>query len=545
MSILSEIPLQTIPGFSKLVGGYLSGDPALKHLYKYDLNIDSFAQAIADKAKDNTDRELLVRVLKKQYANVTMTDHTALNIELLNSPKTFTITAAHQPCVLLGPVFNIYKIASTINLAAQLKAKYPDNNFVPVFWMGSEDHDFDELGNTFIYGKKIEWPANPPDPLSTTADKSKGGIKEGGAFGRRKMQGFEKVLDEAQAIVGDSGKPLIDKLHEGLNKFETFGPYTRYLINELFGEIGLVVIDQDDAELKKKFSPIIIDELKNSSAIKAMDNTMKWLDTNYSVQATPRDINLFYLSDNSRERIIRTADGYEVNNTNIKFTESEILELAANKPEFFSPNVILRPVYQELILPNLAFIGGAGEVSYWMELKAVFEHHKINYPMLVMRSSMTIINNATEKKINKLGLSAIDFFGNADQTINSFVKSKLSDDIQFDEEKKTIAAMFDSFVEKAEKVDPTLKAAVLAEKQKQMTALDAIEGKIIKAEKRKQEESVNQIRSLYQTFSPNQSWQERIENFIPFYLKDNNFINDAVKYANPFKGAMLIVNQDT
>ena len=529
MSIVSEIPLQTIPGFSKLVGSYLSMDPALKNLYKYDSNIDSFAKIIADKAKDNTDRELLVRVLKKQYANVTMTDHTALNIELLNSPKTFTITAAHQPCVLLGPIFNIYKIASTINLASQLKAKYPDNNFVPVFWMGSEDHDFDELGNTFIYGKKVEWAAQEG---------------EAGAFGRRKMQGFDKVLDEALAIVGDAGKPLIDKLREGLSKFKTFGPYTRYLINELFGETGLVVIDQDDAELKKKFSHIILDELKKSSAIKAMESTMKWLDSNYSVQATPRDINLFYLTENNRERIIRTADCYEINNTEVRFPYAVLEEMAMNKPEAFSPNVILRPVYQELILPNLAFIGGAGEVSYWLELKSVFEYHKINYPMLVMRSSMTIINNSTEKKMTKLGLSAIDFFGNPDQTINSFVKSKLSDDIQFYGEKKTIAAMFDSFVEKAEKVDPTLKAAVLAEKQKQLTAVDAIEGKIIKAEKRKQEESVNQIKALYQTFSPNQSWQERIENFIPFYLKDNNFINDAVKYADPFKGSMLIVNQD-
>ncbi len=537
MSIVSEIPLQTIPGFSKLVAAYLSGHPELKHLYKYDFNIESFAQIIADKAKDNTDRELLVSVLKKQYANIDMTDHTALNIELLRSPTTFTITAAHQPCVLLGPVFNVYKISSTINLAIQLKKKYPEHNFVPVFWMGSEDHDFEELGTTYIYGKKIEWSANPPDPLS------KGGV-EGGAYGRRKLAGFEKVLDEALAIIGEAGKPLIDKLRLGLSKFQTFGPYTRYLINELFGHSGLVVIDQDDAELKRKFVPVFEDELKKSSAIKAMDSTMKWLDGNYSVQATPREINLFYLSENSRERIIRTVDGYEVNNTDLKFTQLEILEIATHQPERFSPNVILRPVYQELILPNLAFIGGAGELSYWMELKAVFEYHKVNFPMLVMRSSMTMINNGIEKKMNKLGLSAIDFFGNPDQTINSFVKSKLSDDIQFDEEKKTIAAMFDSFVEKAEKVDPTLKAAVLAEKQKQLTALDAIEGKIIKAEKRKQEESVNQIRSLYQTFSPNQSWQERIENFIPFYLKDSNFINDAVKYADPFNGAMLIINQD-
>jgi bacillithiol biosynthesis cysteine-adding enzyme BshC len=527
--IIQEIPLQTIPGFSKLVGQYLLGNPELKHLYKYDFNIDAFEQVIADKSKDDTDRELLVRVLKKQYADVTMSERTMQNIELLNYSNTFTITAAHQPCVLLGPVFNIYKIASTINLANQLKVKYPDHNFVPIFWMGSEDHDFEELGTTYIYGKKITWPA------------SEG---EAGAYGRRKTQSLYPVLEEALAVAGEAARPLIDKLRGAIERFPTFGPYTRYLINELFGETGLVVIDQDDADLKLHFSSVILDELKNSSAIKAMDSTMKWLESNYSVQATPRDINLFYLGDNSRERIIRTADGYEVNNTGLRFPPGVLEEIVTNKPEVFSPNVILRPLYQELILPNLAFIGGAAEVSYWMELKAVFEQHKINYPMLIMRSSMTMINSGIEKKMNKLGLSATDFFGSVDQLINSFVKSKLSDDIQFDEEKKTIAAMFDSFVEKAEKVDPTLKAAVLAEKQKQLTALDAIEGKIIKAEKRKQEESVNQIKALSQIFSPNQSWQERTENFIPFYLRDSNFINETIKSADPFRKSMLIINQD-
>ena len=528
--IIQQIPLQTIPGFSKLVGDYLTGRPELKHLYKYDFNIDSFAQVIADKAKDNIDRELIVRVLKKQYANVAMTDHTALNIELLASPMTFTVTTAHQPSVLLGPAFNIYKIASTINLATRLKAKYPDHNFVPIFWMGSEDHDFEELGHTYIYGKKVEWPA------------AEG---EGGAYGRRKLTGFDKVLDEALAITGDTGKPLIDKLREGLTKFETFGPYTRYLINELFGETGLVVLDQDDAELKKKFAPIIADEITKSSAVRVLADTVKWLDANYSAQATPREINLFYLGDNSRERIIKTHEGYEVNNTDLKFTESEILELIKNKPENFSPNVILRPIYQELILPNLAFVGGAGELSYWLELKPVFEYHKVNYPMLVMRTSVTVINNSIEKKITKLGLSALDFFGNADQTITAFVKSKLSDDIEFEGEKKTMAALFDSIVEKAEKVDPTLKAAVLAEKQKQLNALEVLESKIIKGEKRKQEESINQIRTLFHTFAPDQSWQERVENFIPLYLKNANYVSDSVRFCDPFGRSMLIMNQDS
>ena len=218
------------------------------------------------------------------------------------------------------------------------------------------------------------------------------------------------------------------------------------------------------------------------------------------------------------------------------------MSLVASDPGSFSPNVILRPVYQEMILPNLAFVGGAGELSYWLELKGVLEYHKVNYPMLVMRSSITMINSGIEKKMTKLGLSAIDFFGNVDQTINAFVKSKLSADIQFEEEKKTFASLFDSFANKAEMVDPTLRQSIMAEKQKQLNALEALEGKILKAEKRNQEESINQIRNLYQTFTPDHSWQERIENFIPFYAKDNSFVIESIKLADPFARAMRIIS---
>jgi bacillithiol synthase len=530
MSLTSEIPLRSIPGFNKMVSEYLIGNEALRHLYRYEFNIDAFGQVIADKSKDNTDRELLVSVLKRQYDGISMSGLTAANIELLLSPNTYTVTAAHQPCVLLGPAFNIYKIASAVNLASQLKAQYPAYNFVPVFWMGSEDHDFEELGSTYIYGKKIEWPA------------AEG---EGGAYGRRQLAGFDKVLDEALAITGEAGKTIIEKLRAGLVKFETFGPYTRYLVNELFADTGLVVIDQDDAALKTRFAPVIKDEILHSSAFRASAEAVRWLQENYSVQATPREINLFYLSENSRERIIKTSDGYEVNNTALKFTEAALLAEVAEHPERFSPNVILRPVYQELILPNLAFIGGAGELSYWMELKGVFDYHKVNFPVLVMRSSMTMINAGIEKKMSKLGISAVDLFGNPDQFINSYIKAKLSDDIQFEAEKNAMAMLFDSFEEKAEKVDPTLKAAVLAEKQKQLNALDALEGRIVKAEKRKQEDTVNQIKALFQTFVPQSSWQERIENFIPFYLKDPDFVKNAVELADPFQRAMLIVNQDS
>jgi bacillithiol biosynthesis cysteine-adding enzyme BshC len=531
MSTISQtIPFQAIPGFSKLVGDYITGKPALRHLYKYDFDIDAFEQIMQDKfVNDYPPRRHLVTILQKQYTGINTSEVVRQNISSLGDANTFTVTCAHQPCLLLGPVFNIYKIASTVNLTRQLKERYPKFNFVPIFWMGSEDHDFEELGTTYIYGKKITWPA------------AEG---EGGAYGRRKTQSLYPVLDEALAAAGEGAKPLIDKLRAAIEQFPTFGPYTRYLLNELFGETGLVVIDQDDGDLKLHFSSIIQDELKKSSSIKSIESNIKWLSENYSVQATPREINLFYLQDNSRERILRTNDGYEINNTNQKFTKAEMEDMRNPNPGKFSPNVILRPVYQELILPNLAFIGGAGELSYWLELKPVFEHHKVNYPMLVMRTSMTVLNNASERKLEKLGLTTADFFGNIDQVISAFVKSKLSPDIQFETEKKSMGDLFDSILQKAETIDPTLKGAIQAEKQKQLNALEVLESKIIKAEKRKQEESINQIKALQQIIAPDNSWQERIENFIPFYLKSADYINDIVEKTDPFSRSMLVINLD-
>lgn len=528
-ALISKTPLPEIPGFSKLIGDYLKGEKNIRHLFKYEYRLDSFKEIIIDKAKDPTNRELLVKVLKKQYADIELSPATDANIAALLSSATFTLTAAHQPCVLLGPVFNIYKIASAINLAQELNSRQPENHFVPVFWMGSEDHDFEELSSTYVLGNKIEWPAHEG---------------EAGAYGRRSLDGFEVVLNEAQAFAGGQALPLLEKLKEALSRFRTFGAYTRYLLHELFGEHGLVVIDQDDAELKQQFKSIIADELQFSTAAPCIGQSVDWLEKNYSVQASPREINLFYLSSNSRERIIRAEEDFAVNNTGLRFSRAQMLEMADKQPELFSPNVILRPLYQEMTLPNLAFIGGAGELSYWMELKDLFDHYRINFPMLVMRASMTVINSSAEKKMAKFGLSAAGLLGKPEHLVNRFIKSTLSGEAQLEKEKLSIAELFDAVAQKAENIDPTLKASVLGEKQKQLHALEALEAKFLKAEKRRQEETVSQLKALSNTFQPFQNWQERVENFLAFYSKDPNFIKNAVELAAPFEGAMLVINQD-
>ena len=183
----------------------------------------------------------------------------------------------------------------------------------------------------------------------------------------------------------------------------------------------------------------------------------------------------------------------------------------------------------------MAFIGGAGELSYWLELEALFDHYQVNYPMLVLRTSMAIVNPGFQKKLEKLQLHIEDLFGDIEQLVVRYVKDNLQGDIQLTNEKQQLEAIFNSVALKAEAADVTLKQNAASEKQKALASLENMEGKMLKAEKRKQETAINQIRAAHSTLFPEGQLQERRENFIPYY--DATFIAEIVKLANPFDKA--------
>lgn len=515
MTLLQSVDIAETGFLPSLVKDYLAGDEKVKGLYTYYPEIASFKQIIADKQKDNTNRDLLVSVLRAQYAELANHDFVSNNITSLLSDNTFTITAAHQPILFTGPLFSIYKISSAINLANQLKATYTDYNFVPVFWMGSEDHDMEELSNTTVNGTRYQW-------------------QEGsGPVGRIDSKVITASLAELKAAIGENDAVRI--IEEALLKCNTVGKLTQYVINEVFKQHGLVVINQDDVALKQSFIEVIIDEVTYSRAATVLVPTITYLDANYKAQAKPRDINFFYLGSGYRERVIYDADKqqYSINNQNISFTKSELVNEISNYPENFSPNVFFRPLYQEMVLPNLAFVGGAGEISYWLELKPLFEYYKVNYPALIMRSMAAIVQPSANNKLQKLNLQFVDFFKDVELLVNEYIKQNTGSATSLDEQKQQVQQMFDAIALKAEAVDVTLVQSVAAEKQKALTVLDNIASKMLKAEKRKQETSVNQIRSVHTALLPNGSLQERVENFIPFYSPA--FIETCVHTLDPLK----------
>jgi bacillithiol synthase len=512
------ITYQSSGYFSKIILDYLNEKPELKSFFNRFPKIENFdpknSGQILEKDQnfDFKIRSVLVSELEKQYKKIEKFELTSKNIKLLNKRETYTITTGHQLNLFTGPIFFFYKIISAINLCKQLKTKYPENNFVPVYWMASEDHDFKEINHFRVKEKKITW-----DHISPT-----------GPVGRITNEGLNIVYDLFAKELGNgiNAQELKKKFEDSYLKHDNLADSTLYLVNNLFGHLGLVILDGDNFNLKREFIPYIKDELINQSSFKEVSATIANL--NYDIQVNPREINLFYIEDNLRERIILENKTYRINNTNIQFTEIEIIEELEKHPEKFSPNVILRPLFQEVILPNLCYIGGGGEIAYWLELKSMFDYHKITFPMLLLRNSALLVTKKQASKADKLKLSWEDLFMNQQSLFNKKTKllSKLS--IDFTNQKKTLQKQFEFLYIIATQTDKSFIGAVKAQEIKQIKGLENLEKRLLKAEKRSYSEWLERMILLQKELFPEQKLQERQLNFSDFYLEYGAILIDKL-----------------
>ncbi len=491
--------------FSNIVLDYLDDAAALRSLYHHRPDWDGMKQAIAARSNFITNRTVLAEHLKQQYASVYVHEAVQKNIDLLLQENTFTITTAHQPNLFTGPLYFLYKILHAIKLAATSKEQFPDSNFVPVFYMGSEDADVDELAHFWLNGDKRIWKTD-----------------QSGAFGRFIVD--KELIKLIDAIAGELGvQPHGDEVINKLRTYYKVGisiqQATFGLVNDLFGEYGLIVLIADAAAMKQQMITVFEDELLNHNSSKLVEQAAKQLEQQYKVQAGGREINLFYLDEDVRERIEKKSDGYVVTNTTITFTKDELLKELSEYPERFSPNVILRGLFQETILPNIAFIGGGGEIAYWLELKAVFDFYKVPFPVLVLRNSFLLMEEKWQAKINKLQISTADLFKPAEIILNEQVLRSSSHTLKLNGTLTEAEALYEHLKQLSTAVDPTLAMHVEALKTKAIYRLQELEKKLFRAEKRKYEEQRRQIEQLKTALFPNKGLQERVDNFSAYYAK--------------------------
>jgi bacillithiol synthase len=517
--------------FSALMNDYLDQKDNLKLLYNRFPSLENFEAQIIEKkinfnGDDNSKRKILFSVLEAQYAKINTSETTLNNITLLNHSNTFTITTGHQLNLFTGPLYFLYKIISTINLTKELKAKYPENNFVPIYWMATEDHDFDEINYFNFKGRKFRWNKESKGPV-----------------GRLSTDGLADFLEVFAKELGASktAETIKKMFKESYLKHSNLAGATRFLANELFGEQGLVIIDADHPDLKRIFIPYIKEELINQTSFKKVTETNEQL-KNYSIQVNPREINLFYIEDDLRERIVLDNGIYKVNTTTIEFSETEILALLEKHPEKFSPNVIMRPLYQEVILPNLCYIGGGGEIAYWLELKSLFDAVNVSFPILLLRNSVLLATEKQVQKADKLGLSWANLFAKQNDLINQKTAEISEFPIDLSIQKDFLRNQFHYLHSLAQQTDKSFFGAVKAQEAKQIKGLENLERRLLKAQKRKHAETLERIMALQNELFPNTSLQERQVNFSEFYVEyDNHFIRKLLATLQPLRSNFDVI----
>lgn len=507
---IEKITLEQTGLFAPILLDYVHAAEPLRPFYNATPSPEDLRQHLQRRNLSKESRRTLVEVLLGQYRDLDTSGPTRTNIHALEADNAFTITTGHQLNIFTGPLYFIYKILTVINTAETLNIQYPDHRFVPVYWMASEDHDFEEISRFRLFGKEYAWETDQTGPV-----------------GRMQPGSLKEIID----AIPD----LPDIFAEAYLQQPTLAAATRYIVNHLFGDHGIVVLDADDPQLKKSLRTVIVDDLvKHSAHHMVQESTERLQQLGYSSQVHPREINLFYMEDGLRSRIVQKSGQYHVLDTDLAFTQEEITALAESHPERFSPNVVLRPVYQEMMLPNLAYIGGPAEMAYWLQLKSTFDHFGVPYPVLMPRNFALVVGRAQHKKMEKLGFRAQDLFRDIQALKEEYMLKNAQHDFEVDDERQGIQKIFAAMQEKAGAIDPTLRGFVGSEEASTMKSLQNIEKRLKRAVEQNEQTAMKQIDSLYDKLFPGGAPQERTDNFLNFFINDPGFIQGLKRGLDPF-----------
>ncbi|GAA4834206.1 bacillithiol biosynthesis cysteine-adding enzyme BshC [Algivirga pacifica] len=501
-----KIPFSKTGTFSKTFLDYINGEHTLKSFYHRTPAIESFEEQITEKQAYFTTekRHKLADTLLEQYAHLSEVPST--QIERLRDEKTFTVTTGHQLNIFSGPLYFIYKVASTIQLAEQLKRVYPEYHFVPVYWMATEDHDFEEISFFNAFGRKYQWNK----------------AKVSGAVGRLSPTGLQDILDQIQDM------PSFFK--EAYTTQENLTDATRYFVHQLFGEYGLLCVDGDSRALKQEIVPLIEKDVLEHIPYAHIQQTDQQLEeAGYGTQIYSRSINFFYLDGSVRERIEEVEGQFQVLNTDLSFSKEEMQFLIEQHPERFSPNVALRPVYQEAILPNLSYAGGPAEVVYWLQLKASFAALEVPFPILLPRGFALLLEEKHFDKLKYYGFEVEDLFRSEVALKKLFTEKHAAHDYTLEEEFEVLEKLYEQVLQKTLPIDQGLEKHVKAELKRAQDRLKHTAYKLEKSERRNLSEGLERVLAIKEEAFPGGVPQERKTNMMHYFVKYPNMIYNLLE----------------
>ncbi|MBK8955546.1 MAG: bacillithiol biosynthesis cysteine-adding enzyme BshC [Saprospiraceae bacterium] len=513
LSFQEILPGQT-SGLSKFDLSYLTQREIWLPLTDSISDTEQLERAIRER-KNFKSREKLVEILRNQYRDFTCSEPTQKNIEALLHSNCFTVVCAHQPSLLGGPLYWVYKIISTIATCKRLNNQYPQYNFVPVYFAGNEDHDFEEINHLHIFSKKIVW-----------------NEQYGSAVGRLPVHNLITVFNEIKEIFKANAfaREFMDRQIQLAENADSYSTYFKSFVEMLFGKYGLIYFHPDDAQAKTLWTEVLLKELREefiyNTCKKSCEDILK---NGYSLQVHPREINLFYHHPTGRKRIVKIdSNHFELVDADLKWDAESIYNEAQQHPEHFSPNVMLRPVYQELLFPNVAFIGGAAEINYWLQLYSAFQALKIPFPALIRRHSLWYIDVSISAKISKSGFENSDFF-KSKNALESILLNRHQEESPVQETLFAhIEEQLSQLKNQIKDLDAPTQASITAEAQKISKSLEHIGQKIRKHQKSKLDHEIQLISKIKDSLFPEDKPQERHFNFLPYYFQWGENYFDAL-----------------
>ncbi len=488
MKVIQEVPLKVSP----LVQDVLNNSEQARALVSDFFSKENCISFARKRSFSKESREVLVAQLNQQYQGFQLSEKVNENLRSLQLENSFTVVTGHQICAAGGPLYLIYKLFTSIRITQELNASQSEFHFVPVYWMATEDHDIEEIRHFHWGNEKIE--------LATEFE---------GVAGELPTEDFLSWLNEKRAEGKFNEIGLSELFIQAYSK-KNFAEATRYWVNELLGEFGVVCVDGNDSALKALASGLFEKEIQEKFVFSEVSKTnLEIENSGFNPNIQPRNFNLFWLKNESvhvtRKRLDLNNEVFQTSDASQQFTSEELMEIRSE----LSPNVLLRPLYQETILPNIAYIGGPSELGYWLQLKNAFDAAKLQMPLLVHRISITLVRKRD-----------LEFVSKNELNISELMQEKLHDAQKkmlgsmnvktFENEIGQTRTSFENLKKYISEIDASLVGWLSAEEKRQLDQWNNIEQKMKKAIKSKEEVKFNQLEKFFAFVHPNQIPQERV-----------------------------------
>jgi bacillithiol biosynthesis cysteine-adding enzyme BshC len=515
--------------FPDLFVDYCTDYDAVAPFYPGDWRDPAARRGAAERAAARpVDRDAVADVLADQNAAWGSGNATQQNVDALRDPETVAIVTGQQVGLFTGPLYTIYKTITTLQLAEQW-ADQTGRTVVPVFWVEGEDHDFDEIASAHVLRR------NEVVPL----DYAPGVPDNPGAVGRRPLtDAITAVLARLDNALPDSDfKPdVMERVRAAYRPGTPIEDAFAQLMRSLFAGEGLVFMNPDDARLKELTRPLFRREIEDPETPAAhIDATSEALrDRGYHAQVHARPTNLFWLADDARHPIDLGDDGqFVLRNTDRSFSRNELLDRLDAEPERFSPNVVLRPLMQDLLLPTAAYVAGPGEVSYFAQYGDVYDWAGLAQPLIHPRASVSLVEGKVQKVLDKYDLGVCDFRADLDALFQDVVVDTMDVDVDavFQDATTEMHKALNALKPEVEAVDGSLGAAAEATRAALVEEMNDLKQKVVRAEKRQQDEVRAQLEKAHANLRPQGALQERTINVLYYLNKYSLDLLDDLRHT--------------